>query len=76
MTGILYFVESRNPPVFVTPMKISFKDLPVEGNAFYFSTYGKMDHCNLSMIKKITPLGVGYKIQTRNSKYLLAIIKE
>ncbi len=69
--GILYLVESRRPPVFRTPMVITYSQEPKLDEAFIFHAVNGPSYCNLSVTQKLVEVD-GYKrIKTLNSEYIL-----
>lgn len=64
--GILYLIESKNPPVFDTPMVIRFGHVPTIGQAFFFN-----DGWHLSTVQAIKYQDGYNVITTLNSKYIL-----
>lgn len=63
----LFFVESRNPPVFKSPLRITFTDEPKVGEAFFFNTG------HLSVVQEVVSMQNYRLIKTLNSIYMLRI---
>lgn len=76
MKGILTLVESKNPPVFETPMEINFTVLPRLDESFLF-TSSRYGHCNTSEVKvsAVDSETGEWLLTTRNSIYRLGVIK-
>jgi hypothetical protein len=70
MKSILYLIESRNPPVFETPIVIEHNDSPKVGEAFLFECH-MSKYCNVSTIKSIEQRKGHVIVTTRNSIYAL-----
>jgi hypothetical protein len=69
-TGILYLIESKNPPVFQTPLRIMYRRGPKLGESFLFASR-PFQQCNLSEAKRLTRFKGFTIIKTRNSTYVL-----
>ena len=69
--GTLHFIRSKNPPVFKTPMKIQYSQVPKVGKAFLFDNGGWGGMCNLSIIQHIRRVHGVLLIETLNSVYVL-----
>ena len=71
--GVLIFIESKNPPVFKTPMAIRWTTDPKKGEAFLFGSDEHVSQCNLSAVQQIKKIDNCLLIKTRNSTYVLYV---
>ena len=71
--GVLVFLESKNPPVFKTPMNVRWTHDPHKDEPFIFGNEDHMETCNLSTVQQIKRIDNCLLIKTRNSTYALYV---
>lgn len=65
MKGTLFFVKSKNPPVFGDVIDINYSEPPKVGEPFFFSAG------HLSVVQRLVKMEDCLLIKTLNSTYML-----